>query len=185
MSYHARVDLRKNCLLPPDSSITSTRPGFSCSMEGTWLARTPISPDSAGMLTWTLPVCQSSTLFLRVLEIEHIHILRLVDGLRTLVSTDSAIPTLLPSRDLFPRFPVPAIVVLSVQQVRTYLVRQGQSQLNLVRCNIGVRAPHERSGLESGWANAKSASGDTEGVHGRYVIACEVVRGSPMLAALK
>lgn len=23
-------------------------------MEGTWLARTPISPDSAGMLTWTL-----------------------------------------------------------------------------------------------------------------------------------
>lgn len=23
-------------------------------MEGTWLARIPISPDSAGMLTWTL-----------------------------------------------------------------------------------------------------------------------------------
>lgn len=44
-------DVRKNCLLPADSSITSTRPGLSCSMEGTWLARTPMSPVSAGMLT--------------------------------------------------------------------------------------------------------------------------------------
>ena len=26
-------------------------------MEGTWFARTPISPDSAGMLTWTLRHC--------------------------------------------------------------------------------------------------------------------------------
>lgn len=47
-------DIRKNCLLAPLSSTISTRPGFSCSMEGTWLARTPISPPSAGMLTWTL-----------------------------------------------------------------------------------------------------------------------------------
>ena len=45
--------VRKNCLLLPLSSTISTRPGFSCSMEGTWLARTPISPDSAGRLTWT------------------------------------------------------------------------------------------------------------------------------------
>lgn len=46
-------DVRKYCLLEPLSSITSTRPGFNCSMEGTWLARTPISPETAGMLTWT------------------------------------------------------------------------------------------------------------------------------------
>ena len=48
-------DIRKNCLLLPLSSTTSIRPGFSCSMDGTWLARTPISPDSAGMLTCTTP----------------------------------------------------------------------------------------------------------------------------------
>lgn len=47
-------DVRKNFLVAPPSSTTSTRPGLSCSIEGTWLARTPISPDSAGMLTWTL-----------------------------------------------------------------------------------------------------------------------------------
>ena len=46
--------LQKNCLLPPLSSIISTSPGFNCSMEGTWLAKTPISPDSAGMLICTL-----------------------------------------------------------------------------------------------------------------------------------
>lgn len=45
-------DVRKNRLVPL-SSMTSTTPAFSCSIEGTWLARTPISPDSAGMLTWT------------------------------------------------------------------------------------------------------------------------------------
>jgi len=50
------LHVRKNCLLPPLSSITSTSPGFNCSIEGTWLARTPISPDSAGMLTWTLTI---------------------------------------------------------------------------------------------------------------------------------
>lgn len=49
-----RVYVQKNCLLPPCSSITSIKPGFSCSIEGTWLAKTPISPDSAGMLTCTL-----------------------------------------------------------------------------------------------------------------------------------
>lgn len=49
--------LRKYCLLPllpPLSSIISTSPGFNCSIEGTWLASTPISPDSAGILTCTL-----------------------------------------------------------------------------------------------------------------------------------
>jgi hypothetical protein len=45
---------RKNCLLPPCSSMISTRPGFNCSMEGTWPAKTPMSPVSAGRLTWTL-----------------------------------------------------------------------------------------------------------------------------------
>ena len=48
--------LQKNCLLPPLSSIISTSPGFNCSMEGTWFASTPISPDSAGILTCTLSV---------------------------------------------------------------------------------------------------------------------------------
>ena len=48
--------LQKNCLLPPLSSIISTSPGFNCSMEGTWFASTPISPDSAGILTCTLGV---------------------------------------------------------------------------------------------------------------------------------
>lgn len=43
--------VRKNFLLPPFSSMISTTPGFSCSMDGTWFARTPISPVSAGMLT--------------------------------------------------------------------------------------------------------------------------------------
>jgi hypothetical protein len=47
-------NVRKNCLLAPASSMISTRPGLSCSMAGTWLARIPISPDSAGMFTWTL-----------------------------------------------------------------------------------------------------------------------------------
>jgi hypothetical protein len=42
---------RKNCLLPPASSMTSTSPGFSCSIDGTWFAKTPISPVSAGRLT--------------------------------------------------------------------------------------------------------------------------------------
>lgn len=46
--------VRKNCLLPPLSSIISIRPGFSCSIEGTWFAKTPISPVSAARLTWTL-----------------------------------------------------------------------------------------------------------------------------------
>jgi hypothetical protein len=44
--------VRKNFLLPL-SSMISTTPALSCSIDGTWLARTPISPDSAGMLTWT------------------------------------------------------------------------------------------------------------------------------------
>ena len=48
------LDVRKYCLVAPPSSTISTRPGFSCSMEGTWLARTPISPEAAGMLTWVL-----------------------------------------------------------------------------------------------------------------------------------
>ena len=47
-------DIRKYCLVAPPSSTISTRPGLSCSMEGTWLARTPISPEAAGMLTWVL-----------------------------------------------------------------------------------------------------------------------------------
>ena len=47
---------QKNCLLPPLSSIISTSPGFNCSIEGTWFASTPISPDSAGILTCTLSV---------------------------------------------------------------------------------------------------------------------------------
>lgn len=45
---------QKNCLFPPLSSMTSTSPGRSCSIEGTCCANTPISPDSAGILTWTL-----------------------------------------------------------------------------------------------------------------------------------
>lgn len=49
-----RSDVRKYCLVAPPSSTISTIPGFSCSMEGTWLARTPISPEAAGMLTWVL-----------------------------------------------------------------------------------------------------------------------------------
>ncbi len=44
-------DVRKNCLLPPLSSMTSTSPGFNCSIDGTWFASIPISPDSAGRLT--------------------------------------------------------------------------------------------------------------------------------------
>lgn len=47
-------NVQKNCLLPPLSSMISTKPGFSCSIEGTCCARIPISPDSAGILTWTL-----------------------------------------------------------------------------------------------------------------------------------
>lgn len=50
----SRSDVRKYCLVAPPSSTISTRPGLSCSMEGTWLARTPISPEAAGMLTWVL-----------------------------------------------------------------------------------------------------------------------------------
>lgn len=45
------IHIRKKVLLPPLSSMISTRPGFNCSMVGTWFARTPISPDSAGRLT--------------------------------------------------------------------------------------------------------------------------------------
>lgn len=59
-------------------------------------------------------------------------------------------------------------------------MRQGQSQLDLVRRNIGVRAPHERGGLEGGWANAESAPGDTEGVHDGYVSVLRVVQVKPM-----
>lgn len=53
---HTDGDIRKKLLLPALSSMTSMTPGRSCSMDGTWLARTPISPDSAGMLTWMLCV---------------------------------------------------------------------------------------------------------------------------------
>ena len=57
--------VRKKDLFPPASSVTtSTTPGFNCSIEGTWFARTPISPDSAGMLTcttsWALYIDYSS-----------------------------------------------------------------------------------------------------------------------------
>lgn len=51
---HQSQNVRKKRFVAPLSSMTSTTPGRSCSIEGTWLARTPISPDSAGMLTWTL-----------------------------------------------------------------------------------------------------------------------------------
>jgi hypothetical protein len=51
--WRCRV-IRKNCLFPPLSSMISTKPGFSCSIEGTCWARIPISPDSAGILTCTL-----------------------------------------------------------------------------------------------------------------------------------
>lgn len=37
----------------PESSTTSTTPGRKGSIEGTWLDKIPISPDSAGMFTWT------------------------------------------------------------------------------------------------------------------------------------
>jgi hypothetical protein len=80
---------RKNCLLPPCSSMISTRPGFSCSIEGTWFAKTPISPVSAGRLTWTLhgllSVCARWGCGGRRLAVD-VHILRLVDRLRKLVS---------------------------------------------------------------------------------------------------
>ncbi|KAH3677834.1 hypothetical protein OGATHE_000488 [Ogataea polymorpha] len=36
----------------PDDSITSTTPGANSSTVGTWLAKTPISPELAGRLTW-------------------------------------------------------------------------------------------------------------------------------------
>jgi hypothetical protein len=51
---------RKNCLLPPLSSMTSMRPGFNCSTEGTCWARIPMSPDSAAMLTCTLHLIHQS-----------------------------------------------------------------------------------------------------------------------------
>jgi hypothetical protein len=46
-----RKKLPKNFLVVV-ASMTSTTPGRSCSMEGTWLARIPISPETAAMLTW-------------------------------------------------------------------------------------------------------------------------------------
>lgn len=36
----------------PDS-ITSTTPGRRGSIEGTWFARIPMSPEAAEMFTWT------------------------------------------------------------------------------------------------------------------------------------
>ena len=53
-SRTGKLNIRKNCLLPPLSSIISTKPGFNCSIDGTWFDSMPISPDSAGTLTWTL-----------------------------------------------------------------------------------------------------------------------------------
>jgi hypothetical protein len=50
----SRAHIPKYCLVVPASSMISTRPGRSCSTEGTWFARTPMSPLSAGMLTWRL-----------------------------------------------------------------------------------------------------------------------------------
>lgn len=44
----------KNFLELPEDSITSTRPGRSCWMVGTWSARIPRSPVVVGTLTWTL-----------------------------------------------------------------------------------------------------------------------------------
>ena len=41
----------KNFFAVPFDSITSTRPGRIASMDGTWLARMPMSPVSAGMFT--------------------------------------------------------------------------------------------------------------------------------------
>lgn len=61
-------------------------------------------------------------------------------------------------------------------------MRQRQSQLDLVGRNIGVRAPHQRGGLDSGWTNAQGAPGDTEGVHGGWMCVWRWVSGGPMLA---
>lgn len=66
--------IRKNCLVPPLSSMISTRPGFNCSMDGTWLARIPISPDSAGTLTWTLGVVSYVCLYMYVCRAKSQHI---------------------------------------------------------------------------------------------------------------
>lgn len=48
----ATLNAPKNFWLPVDST-TSTTPGRKASIEGTWLERIPMSPDSAGMFTWT------------------------------------------------------------------------------------------------------------------------------------
>lgn len=45
-------DIPKNFCVPLDS-IISTTPGRKGSIDGTWLERIPMSPDSAGMFTWT------------------------------------------------------------------------------------------------------------------------------------
>lgn len=43
----------KNFLDVPADSITSSNPGRNGSMDGAWLARMPMSPVAAAMLTWT------------------------------------------------------------------------------------------------------------------------------------
>lgn len=85
------IHVLKNCLAPPDSSMTSTRPGFSCSIDGTWFAKTPISPDSAGMFTWVLS--RDSGQYDHVgrlrrsdLSCVYVHVLGLVEGLPELIN---------------------------------------------------------------------------------------------------
>ena len=61
---------------------------MSCSIEGTCWARMPISPDSAGMLTWTLKGALGqrfaiASSFMRFSEVRDVHIGGLVDGLQT------------------------------------------------------------------------------------------------------
>jgi hypothetical protein len=135
----------------PPSSRISTRPGFSCSMEGTWLARTPISPEAAGMLTWVLWSQKIRQYSGRdrggCAGWRNAHAGRAVDGL----SKRCKVSLQFRGRR-------------SVRGGSTYLVRKGQGQLNLVGNGLGVSTALDRS-AEHGGTGPEGRASEAEGVH--------------------
>lgn len=120
-------------------------------MEGTWLARTPISPEAAGMLTWVLWSRKIRQYSGRdgygCNEGRNVHAGRLVDGL-------------LRDRKL---------VYISTGGGRsgedsTYLVREGQGELDLVGNGLSVSTALDGS-AEHGGTSPKGRASEAEGVH--------------------
>ena len=128
-------------------------------MEGTWLARTPISPDSAGILTWTLLFIPSRVVSdsvsygrwaKRADQGRNLHIRRFIDSLMKPHSVCTKQPLWRDSMPYCPLF--------------TYLVRKDKWELEFICHGVGITSSL-RWNAECGRACSYSSPGKPKRAH--------------------